>query len=220
MSFNNCSKLCSSDTNTSLALLPSNDPTMPVASSWSISLPARLYPILSFLCKRDVSALLIDYNDAGGFFIHRVQVFDIHFPGLLSAIVVGILGQQVSRFIPSLRANELTDIFNFGRIYEWALYPYHLRTHREQGVAHAHQLLGPASIQNGAGIDLGSNLNDHRAGKLALIIPVITLTEGRCVATTRWMPMARAFWARRAIGSSHFFSGGHHHGRPARQSPK
>ena len=36
-----------------------------------------------------------------------------------------------------------------------------------------------------------------RAGMFALIRPVITSTDGRCVAQMRWMPMARAFWERR-----------------------
>src|SRR5277367_3231761 len=31
-----------------------------------------------------------------------------------------------------------------------------------------------------------------RVGKLALMVPVITSTEGRCVAMIRWMPAARA----------------------------
>ena len=41
-----------------------------------------------------------------------------------------------------------------------------------------------------------------RDGTLALIIPVITSTRGLWVASTRWMPTARAFWARRMIESS------------------
>ena len=41
-----------------------------------------------------------------------------------------------------------------------------------------------------------------RAGMFALITPVITFTLGRCVATMRWMPTARAFWAMRVIDSS------------------
>ncbi len=41
-----------------------------------------------------------------------------------------------------------------------------------------------------------------RDGKFALITPVMTSTEGRWVASTRWIPTARAIWARRAIGSS------------------
>ena len=41
-----------------------------------------------------------------------------------------------------------------------------------------------------------------RAGMFALITPVITLTLGRWVATIRWMPTARAFWAMRVIESS------------------
>ena len=42
----------------------------------------------------------------------------------------------------------------------------------------------------------------RRAGMFALIRPVITLVDGRWVATTRWMPTARAFWAIRQIDSS------------------
>ena len=41
-----------------------------------------------------------------------------------------------------------------------------------------------------------------RAGKLALIKPVTTSTLGRCVASTRWMPVARASCARRVISRS------------------
>ena len=44
--------------------------------------------------------------------------------------------------------------------------------------------------------------NAIREGTLALIIPVITSTRGDWVASTRWMPTARAFWARRMIESS------------------
>ncbi len=41
-----------------------------------------------------------------------------------------------------------------------------------------------------------------REGTLALIIPVMTSAEGRWVASTRWMPTARLFCARRMIESS------------------
>ena len=44
--------------------------------------------------------------------------------------------------------------------------------------------------------------NAMRAGMLALMTPVMTLTLGRWVATIRWMPTARAFWAMRVIDSS------------------
>ena len=44
--------------------------------------------------------------------------------------------------------------------------------------------------------------NAIREGTFALIIPVITSTDGRCVASTRWMPTARDFWARRMTQSS------------------
>ena len=33
-------------------------------------------------------------------------------------------------------------------------------------------------------------------------MPVMTSTRGDCVASTRWMPTARAFWAIRMIESS------------------
>ena len=38
-----------------------------------------------------------------------------------------------------------------------------------------------------------------REGRLALMTPVMTFTDGRCVAMMRWMPAARASWARRAM---------------------
>jgi len=41
-----------------------------------------------------------------------------------------------------------------------------------------------------------------RAGKLALMPPVMTFTSGRCVAMMRWMPTARAFCASRITGPS------------------
>jgi hypothetical protein len=41
-----------------------------------------------------------------------------------------------------------------------------------------------------------------RAGKLALISPVITSTEGRWVARIKWIPTARAICASRVIASS------------------
>ena len=47
-----------------------------------------------------------------------------------------------------------------------------------------------------------ATLKAIRAGKLALIRPVTTSVEGRCVARTIWIPAARAFWAKRAIGCS------------------
>ena len=41
-----------------------------------------------------------------------------------------------------------------------------------------------------------------RDGTFALIMPVMTSTRGLCVASTRWMPTARLFCARRMIVSS------------------
>ena len=41
--------------------------------------------------------------------------------------------------------------------------------------------------------------NAMRAGMFALMRPVITSTDGRCVPRTRWMPVARASCATRVI---------------------
>ena len=44
--------------------------------------------------------------------------------------------------------------------------------------------------------------NASRLGTFALIRPVTTSTDGRCVASTRWMPAARASCVMRTIESS------------------
>ena len=41
--------------------------------------------------------------------------------------------------------------------------------------------------------------NATRAGMFALMSPVMTSTDGRCVPSTRWMPVARASCATRVI---------------------
>ena len=43
---------------------------------------------------------------------------------------------------------------------------------------------------------------EMRAGKFALMMPVSTSTLGRCVASTRWIPAARAICASRWSASS------------------
>ena len=44
--------------------------------------------------------------------------------------------------------------------------------------------------------------NARRDGTFVLISPVTTSTDGRCVASTRWMPTARAFCVIRTTASS------------------
>ena len=46
---------------------------------------------------------------------------------------------------------------------------------------------------------LDATWNAVRQGKFALMSPVMTSTDGRWVASTRWMPTARDIWARRVI---------------------
>jgi hypothetical protein len=49
-----------------------------------------------------------------------------------------------------------------------------------------------------------------RVGKLALMVPVITSTDGRWVAMIRWMPAARAIWASRCTAHLDVLAGHHH----------
>ena len=49
-----------------------------------------------------------------------------------------------------------------------------------------------------------------RVGTLAFNRPVMTSTEGRCVASTRWMPTARAICAIRVMASSTLARSRHH----------
>lgn len=44
--------------------------------------------------------------------------------------------------------------------------------------------------------------NATRAGKFALMVPVMMFVVGRWVAMMAWIPTARASWAMRQIGSS------------------
>ena len=47
-----------------------------------------------------------------------------------------------------------------------------------------------------------ATLNAMRFVMFALMRPVTTLVDGRCVATMRWMPAARASWAMRLMENS------------------
>jgi hypothetical protein len=70
-------------------------------------------------------------------------------------------------------------------------------------VAHAQQLLRALLAQNGAAESIFEvTWNEIRVGKLALIVPVMTSTDGRCVAMMTWMPAARAICASRCTAPS------------------
>ncbi len=49
---------------------------------------------------------------------------------------------------------------------------------------------------------IDETLNDMRMGMFDLMRPVMTSTDGRCVARIRWMPTARLLAARRMIAIS------------------
>ncbi len=67
----------------------------------------------------------------------------------------------------------------------------------QQHVALAEQLLAPCSPRMVRLSIFDVTWKEMRVGKFALIVPVMTSTDGRCVAITMWMPAARAIWARR-----------------------
>jgi hypothetical protein len=77
-------------------------------------------------------------------------------------------------------------------------------------VALAQQLLGALSPRMVRLSILEVTWKLMRVGKLALIVPVMTSTEGRCVAMIRWMPEARAICARRWMQASISLPGDHH----------
>jgi hypothetical protein len=60
----------------------------------------------------------------------------------------------------------------------------------------------PCFAEDGAAVDLGGDLEEMRVGKFALMVPVMTSTDGRCVAMITWMPAARAICARRCTAPS------------------
>ena len=72
-----------------------------------------------------------------------------------------------------------------------------------QHVAFSQQLLGALLAEDGAAESiLLVTWKLIRVGRLALITPVMTSTDGRWVAMIRWMPAARAFCASRWIRNS------------------
>ena len=73
----------------------------------------------------------------------------------------------------------------------------------QQHVALADEALGAGLVEDARGCRPAiDTANASRDGTLALMTPVMTSTDGRCVAMTRWMPTARAIWAMRQIESS------------------
>ena len=72
----------------------------------------------------------------------------------------------------------------------------------EEHVALAEQALGADASRITRESVWLETANAIRDGTFALIIPVMTSTDGRCVASTRWIPTARDFCASRMIASS------------------
>ena len=73
---------------------------------------------------------------------------------------------------------------------------------QEQPVALPDQLLRARLVQDDPESVIEEVAKASRLGTLALIRPVTTSVLGRWVASTRWMPAARASWVIRTIESS------------------
>ena len=104
------------------------------------------------------------------------------------------------------RAATLHDAVHFLVGHEGAVHAHGTRGagRQEQHVAVAEQRSAPLWSRIVRESTFAETWNAMRVGKFALMRPVMTSTDGRCVARIRWMPAARAFCARRVIGSSTF----------------
>ena len=69
-------------------------------------------------------------------------------------------------------------------------------------VAAAEELLRPLLAEDGAAVDLRGDLEGHAGREVGLDRAGDDVAEGRCVAMIRWMPAARAIWARRWMAPS------------------
>ena len=81
----------------------------------------------------------------------------------------------------------------------------------QQHVALADEPLGAGLVEDDPAVGWREDTaKARRAGMLALMTPVMTLTDGRWVAMTRWMPTARAIWGD-AADRLLDVAGRHHH---------
>ena len=108
----------------------------------------------------------------------------------------------------SLLIDDLDDAIDFLVGDKAALCPAEVGCagREKQHVALAEQFVGTHRIENGAGIDSGSDLKGDTRWYVGLeMTPVMTSTLGRWVATMQWMPAARAICVMRAMQPSTSF---------------
>ena len=107
--------------------------------------------------------------------------------GILSIDLIRLFGDRVEIFWRALGLEEAHHILDFMVGHKGAVDAADAAARRHvQHVALAQQLLGALLAQDGATVDLSDvTWKEMRVGKLALMVPVITSTEGRCVAAIR-----------------------------------
>ena len=134
---------------------------------------------------------------------HEVEVV----ADVVVELALGLLrdGDVVAVRRLQLRLAVLDDLVHLGLGDPGPLHAHGLaRSHRqEEPVTLADQLLGARLVEDDPAVGRGCDVaKASRDGTLALIRPVTTSTLGRWVASTRWMPAARASWVIRTIASS------------------
>ena len=160
--------------------------------------PALAKPTRSLRCSIEVDPnwVLTTSSAAGEQHLEVVADVGVDLLGAPSAADI------LAVFRPCL-LRAVHDDFDLGLGDPRALHAHGLAgTHRqEQPVTLADELLRTRLVEDDARVGRAV-ANASRDGTLALMRPVTTSTDGRWVASTRWIPDARASWVMRTIESS------------------
>ena len=96
---------------------------------------------------------MVGNDQPGSLFKERIPLFEIDHIVVSSIVVRHVFGQQVGGRVGLLRADILTDIFYFGRVYKSALYTSQPSVTRNKHISFSYQLVGTRCIENGSGVD-------------------------------------------------------------------
>ena len=208
---------------TSRALEPVDGPTTPASSSRSISRPARAKPTRSLRCSIEVEPSWLDTTRRRASAIPSAA-------SAVPAVAGRVASSGMSGAVPTLAVLSTGPVGSWAStsasstsaaVRAWAV--QNSTTWRTScSSTHAPWMrwatleLGPSRSMSphptrrsapcwSRMTRLSARLDTAKArrdGMLALMTTVMTLTDGRWVATTKWMPTALAIWARRQMESS------------------